>query len=251
LGVGPFTGKELDSETNLQYFGARYYMAALGRWGAVDPLADQYAGHSPYNYVLGNPLSFIDPDGRQVAGCPCWYRSPLVAAFEGYMTAPADPVPTQPGLYLKTHQVGPSGMYHVSIHMIPETDSPWQQHPAFQDDRSPGRGSFGAGPSDNKRRLVTSFNRDRDLEQPGQFTELDLGEMTVTEAIGMVMAAIDQVGHGDIGRYNMFPAFPTGGLLGEENSAGPVRRVLDITGFPIPDLELPTPGFDRGDTSKQ
>jgi hypothetical protein len=42
-------------------------MAALGRWGAVDPLADRYAGYSPYNYVLGNPNSLIDPDGMQVA----------------------------------------------------------------------------------------------------------------------------------------------------------------------------------------
>jgi RHS repeat-associated protein len=65
----PFTGKELDSETSLQYFGARYYMAALGRWGAVDPLADQYAGHSPYNYVLGNPNSLVDPDGMAPADC--------------------------------------------------------------------------------------------------------------------------------------------------------------------------------------
>jgi hypothetical protein len=42
-------------------------MAALGRWSAVDPLADRYAGYSPYSYVLGNPTSFIDPDGMQVA----------------------------------------------------------------------------------------------------------------------------------------------------------------------------------------
>jgi uncharacterized protein RhaS with RHS repeats len=48
-------------------------MAALGRWGAVDPLADQYAGHSPYNYVLGNPNSLIDPDGRAPsAACEPW-----------------------------------------------------------------------------------------------------------------------------------------------------------------------------------
>ena len=34
-----FTGKELDSETGLTYFGARYYLTALGRWGAPDAAA--------------------------------------------------------------------------------------------------------------------------------------------------------------------------------------------------------------------
>ena len=31
----------------------------------MDPLADKYAGYSPYNYVLGNPISLFDPDGRE------------------------------------------------------------------------------------------------------------------------------------------------------------------------------------------
>lgn len=31
-----------------------------------DPLADRYPGWSPYNYVLGNPLRLVDPDGKQV-----------------------------------------------------------------------------------------------------------------------------------------------------------------------------------------
>ncbi|MDT8341749.1 MAG: RHS repeat-associated core domain-containing protein, partial [Longimicrobiales bacterium] len=48
----------------MSYFGARYYMAAVGRWGAVDPLADQFPGWSGYNYVLGNPTGLVDPDGR-------------------------------------------------------------------------------------------------------------------------------------------------------------------------------------------
>lgn len=34
----------------------------------MDPLAAGYASWSPYNYVLGNPISHTDPDGRSVDG---------------------------------------------------------------------------------------------------------------------------------------------------------------------------------------
>ena len=58
-------GKERDNESTYDYFGARYYDAGIGRWGSIDPLFEKHIQWTPYNYVLGNPLILIDPDGKQ------------------------------------------------------------------------------------------------------------------------------------------------------------------------------------------
>lgn len=59
-----FNGKELDSETGMYYYGARYYDPSLSIWMSVDPLAEQFPNFSPYNYTMNNPINMIDPDGR-------------------------------------------------------------------------------------------------------------------------------------------------------------------------------------------
>jgi RHS repeat-associated protein len=71
-----FTGKERDAETGLDYFGARYFSAAQGRWTSPDwsavPQPVPYATLSNpqslnlYQYVLNNPLSQKDDDGHEI-----------------------------------------------------------------------------------------------------------------------------------------------------------------------------------------
>ena len=58
-----FNAKELDEETGLYYYGARYLNPMDAMWLSVDPLFEKYVGMSPYNYCAGNPVKLVDPDG--------------------------------------------------------------------------------------------------------------------------------------------------------------------------------------------
>ncbi len=58
-----FNAKELDEETGLYYYGARYLDPKDTRWLSVDPMFEKYVGRSPYNYCGGNPISLVDPNG--------------------------------------------------------------------------------------------------------------------------------------------------------------------------------------------
>ncbi|MFO0282117.1 MAG: RHS repeat-associated core domain-containing protein, partial [Acidobacteriota bacterium] len=64
-----FTGKERDGETGLDYFGARYFSGAQGRFTSPDaPFADQNRDDPQswnlYGYVRNNPLAHVDPTGK-------------------------------------------------------------------------------------------------------------------------------------------------------------------------------------------
>jgi RHS repeat-associated protein len=59
-----FNAKELDEETGLYYYGARYMDPRLSLWLSVDPLAEKYPGVGSYVYCYNNPVKFVDPDGR-------------------------------------------------------------------------------------------------------------------------------------------------------------------------------------------
>jgi RHS repeat-associated protein len=69
-----YTGKERDTESGLDYFGARYYTSTMGRWMSPDwadkpeavPYSDLMNPQSLnlYGYVNNNPLRSVDSDGH-------------------------------------------------------------------------------------------------------------------------------------------------------------------------------------------
>ncbi len=59
-----FNGKELDKETGMSYYGARYYDSKTSVWISVDNEMEKYPNWSPYNYCKQSPISRYDPDGN-------------------------------------------------------------------------------------------------------------------------------------------------------------------------------------------
>ncbi|MCS6328970.1 MAG: hypothetical protein H8K06_18065 [Nitrospira sp.] len=58
-----YTGRELDQETGLYYYRARYYDAASGRFLQKDPIGLGGGDVNFYNYVRNNPPRLADPFG--------------------------------------------------------------------------------------------------------------------------------------------------------------------------------------------
>ncbi|RAZ92838.1 hypothetical protein DPM33_02930 [Mesorhizobium hawassense] len=79
-----YTGKYLDDDTGLYYFGARYYDPVLGRFISPDPLyvgdPERCTGNpvscNLFAYANNNPMAYIDPTGLKeiVAGDAAYRR---------------------------------------------------------------------------------------------------------------------------------------------------------------------------------
>lgn len=68
-----FTGKQRDSESGLDDFGARYYSSTIGRFMSPDPTVVSATPSNPqtwnrYTYVLDNPSTNIDTNGKWTKG---------------------------------------------------------------------------------------------------------------------------------------------------------------------------------------
>jgi RHS repeat-associated protein len=64
-----FNAKELDEETGLYYYGARYYDPRIALFLGVDPLSEKYPNFSVFSYCANNPIKYIDPTGMD------WFKN--------------------------------------------------------------------------------------------------------------------------------------------------------------------------------
>jgi RHS repeat-associated protein len=96
-----FTGKERDTESGLDYFGARYMSSSMGRFMSPDPgwylQADVKNPQSwnQYSYVLNNPLINTDPDGRE-----CVWDDGSYDSADDKQTGNAEGCSSQGGTYV-------------------------------------------------------------------------------------------------------------------------------------------------------
>ncbi|MEN0050627.1 MAG: RHS repeat-associated core domain-containing protein, partial [Bacteroidota bacterium] len=62
-----YNGKELDEEfgLDLHHYGFRLYDASIARFSSVDPIAEDFAFVSPFNYAENEPIANIDLHGLQ------------------------------------------------------------------------------------------------------------------------------------------------------------------------------------------
>jgi RHS repeat-associated protein len=83
-----FSGKERNSHTQWDYFGARYYDHLSYRFTSVDPIINKKdAITNPqlwnlYSYCRNNPITYLDPDGRDIwNSIGTWWKSTPVSHF--------------------------------------------------------------------------------------------------------------------------------------------------------------------------
>ena len=98
-----FTSKELDEETGLYYYGARYYEPTTSRWMSPDPAGfglinpmgsdgELRANYSViealnwYAYVSNNPVKYVDPTGMEEENTDASSEPPKPDGYNVYST---------------------------------------------------------------------------------------------------------------------------------------------------------------------
>jgi RHS repeat-associated protein len=127
-----FTSKERDAETGLDYFGARYFSGAAGRFTSADPtFVTRQRVSDPqqwnlYSYTRNNPLKYFDPDGKELK-LAIYNSSPLtrseVARVADRIVGILHQTAGLKNVTYELHQGQPSGLTSAAYELLPTPHS--------------------------------------------------------------------------------------------------------------------------------
>ena len=107
-----YNDKELDADTGLYYYGARYYDADIGRFTTADIVPGSPTDPQSLNryvYVKNNPMKFIDPSGTSDEFTHTRFAAPAMKMVSSlfYKLRPNDPAIRNMYLYVHGSQTEP------------------------------------------------------------------------------------------------------------------------------------------------
>jgi RHS repeat-associated protein len=118
-----FTGKERDSESGLDNFGARYNSSSLGRFMSPDPILStplhiiNPQRWNKYTYAVDNSTSYIDPDGRDAIAVNFSTQIPVVG-HEGIISVHRPDGDATYARYGPEHKGAPVDKGEVSVYPL-------------------------------------------------------------------------------------------------------------------------------------
>jgi RHS repeat-associated protein len=190
-----FSTKYQDDETDLLYYGYRYYTASTGRWLSRDPAEEGIGGENLYGFCANNPQLFTDRDGRDFG---LW-----IGAGSGYTrwNPPSSPPPANSGIdqsvidaanqeYGYAFEYYTDGANALTYSQVYGPDSPWTQ--AF---RHEYQSHFDVARTDIRRMILNyccKGKRDGILNSP-QAADYSINNLTPAENLGILI--------GDFARY--------------------------------------------------
>jgi hypothetical protein len=126
-----FNGKELDEETGLYYYGARYMDPKISMWLGVDPLMEKYPNVTGYCYTMDNPIKFIDLNGKETY---------VIKNKKGTYTVVGGILNNNRGIYIASKDK--SGKYTIKGEMIGISTSTTT---FYNTDANKGKGAWAIG----------------------------------------------------------------------------------------------------------